>query len=440
MNLLMRTFFPMFLCGSIGLILFGQLRPDGNLTMPQWQLREEAPVQVTLAEATLGDLRHVVEANGKIEAEVEVKISAEVSGRIADLTVREGDTVRSNQLLLQLDLAIFEADLRSTQARVQRLKESILVSEADVEKAQRDFERFKQLYAKQVVARSEYDDAATLYKKEKARLNMTKQELVEAESAFSKAKEDLRKATIRSPLSGVISQLSAKQGEVVLVGTMNNPGTVIMTLSDPNRLVVRARIDESRVTLVQPGQKALVHLQSESPVKFAGIVKHVSPKGSKVTSLGGTASNNSESTTFEVLIQIDSPPPQARMEMSANVEILVAEHEKVLTIPSQAVLLRRLRDLPRSLRSLAEKEPLKGIGARDSARAFYQVLFVEAGGLASCRLVKTGIGEHGRVEVLEGLRSGERVVAGPYRSFEKLKDGRPIAELSEGDVQEDGAR
>src|SRR5260370_11436366 len=239
MNLLMRTFFPMFLCGSIGLILFGQLRPDGNLTMPQWQLREEAPVQVTVAEATLGDLRHVVEANGKIEAEVEVKISAEVSGRIADLTVREGDTVRSNQLLLQLDLAIFEADLTSTQARVQRLNESILVSEADGEKAQRDFERFKQLYAKQVVARSEYDDAATLYKKEKARLNMTKQELVEAESAFSKAKEDLRKATIRSPLSGVISQLTAKQGEVVLVGTMNNPGTVIMTLSDPNRLVVR---------------------------------------------------------------------------------------------------------------------------------------------------------------------------------------------------------
>jgi HlyD family secretion protein len=121
------------------------------------------------------------------------------------------------------------------------------------------------------------------------------------------------------------------------------------------------------------------------------------------------------------------------MEMSASVEILVAKHEQVLTIPAQAVLVRRLRDLPRTLRTQAEKETCEEIGSRDPARAYHEVVFVEVGGKSVCRLVKTGVSERGRVAVIEGLREGERVVVGPYRSFEKLKDGKPIAELNEKD-------
>jgi HlyD family secretion protein len=438
MNTLFRVCTPMLLCAAIVLILAAHLRQEGGPTLPQWQLQREAPLQVTLAEVTRGNLRHVVEASGKVEAEVEVKLSAEVSGRIAELPVREGDRVKGNQLLVQLDLALFEADVRSGEARVQRLKESITMGEADLEKARRDFERNQRLFSRQAVDQVTFDDSATIYKKEKARLNMTRHELVEAESGLSKSREDLRKATIRSPLSGVVSQLSAKQGEVVLVGTMNNPGTVIMTLSDPGSLVVRARIDESKVARVQSGQKALIHLQSDSPLRLTGVVKHVSPKGSKAGGLAGAATGGTDVTTFEVLIQIDAPPPQVRMEMTANVEILVAEHEQVLTIPAQAVLLRRLRDLPRSLRPMAESESGDEPATRDPSRRYYQVVYVEAEGRASCRLVKTGIGDRGRVGILDGLRPGERIVTGPYRSFEKLRDGKPITELTETDAAEDG--
>jgi HlyD family secretion protein len=428
----------MLLCAAIALILAAHFRQEGGPTLPQWRLQREAPLQVTLAEVARGNLRHVVEAGGKVEAEVEVKISAEVSGRIAQLPVREGDRVNGNQLLVQLDLALFEADVRSAEAKVKRLKESITMVEADLEKAQRVFERNQRLISQRAVDEVAFEDSAAAYKREKARLNSTKYELVEAESGLSKAREDLRKATIRAPLSGVVSQLSAKQGEVVLVGTMNNPGTVIMTLSDPGNLLVRARIDESRVARVQPGQKALIHLQSDSPLRLTGVVKHVSPKGSKAGGPAGVATGGTDVTTFEVLVQIDAPPPQVRMEMTANVEILVAEHEQVLTIPAQAVLLRRLRDLPRSLRPMAESASGDEPATRDPTRRYYQVVYVEADGRASCRLVKTGIGERGQVEILDGLRPGERIVTGPYRSFEKLKDGKPISELTETDAAEDG--
>jgi HlyD family secretion protein len=436
MNAITRSLFPALLCGSIALIVSAQLRPDTGLTMPDWHPRREAAMNVILAEVTRGNLRHTVEAAGKVEAEVEVKISAEVSARIAELPVREGDRVGSQQLLVRLDRAAFEADVRSAEAKVQRLKESIVLGKAEVEKARRDYERNRQLYTSRALDRATLQDSATTYEKERARLNITRQELVEAESVLAKAREDLRKTTIFSPLTGIVSQRPAKQGEVVLVGTMNNPGTVLMTVSDPNSLVVRARIDESKVSLVRPGQKAVVHLPGEDRVELTGTVKHISPKGSKSAAPAGIAvgtPRETDVTAFETVIQLDAPPPQVRMEMTVNVEILVNERRGVLAIPAQAVLHRRLRDLPRSLRQEVEKEPASAADLGDPSRRYHQVVFVESEGVARCRLVKTGVADRGRVEVVGGLSQGERVIAGPYRSFDRLKDGRPVAELADAD-------
>jgi HlyD family secretion protein len=428
MTTLLRSLFSASLCLAIVLIVSAHLRLDTGLSMPAWRLGHDAPVEVTVAEVGYRDLTHTVEATGKIEADVEVKISAEVSGRIAKLPVREGEHVRSKQLLLQLDLALFEADVRSAEAKVERLKQSILVGEADVEKAQRDYERNQRLIPGRSVDEATYADSATLCRKEKARLNMTRQELLEAESALAKAREDLRKATILSPLDGIVSQLPAKLGEVVLVGTMNNPGTVIMTLSEPGSLVARVRVDESKITLVRDGQKARVHLQNNDRLNLTGTVKHISPKGSKTTTVGAAA-GSTDVTAFETIIHLDSPPPEVRMEMTANAEILVAERQGVLTLPAQAVLHRRPKDLPRSLRQEAEKEA----DGHDAGRRYTQVVYVESGGVARCRIVKTGISDRGHVEILDGLRQGERVITGPYRNFDRLKEGTPVAELTEND-------
>jgi HlyD family secretion protein len=434
MKTLLRSAFPVGLSCAIVSIVLIQLRPDFELTAPSWKAERAAALRVKLAEAARDDLFHVVQATGKVEAEVEVKISAEVSGRIANLTIREGDRVTRNQLLVQLDLTAFEAEVRSAEAKVRRIKASIASSEASCAKAQRDFDLNSRLFSKNAVEMIAYKDAETALKKEHAQLDMVKQDLVEAESTLTKAKEDLRKATTLSPITGVVSQLSAKQGEVVLVGTMNNPGTVMMTVSNPDNLVVRTKVDETNVALVHPGQKAFVHFQSGEHWRLAGTVKRISPKGSKPSPTDPVGS--SDVTTFETIIQLVDPPPQVRMEMTSNVEILVSERKGVLTVPSQAVLHRRLKDLPQHLRALAESDYSDSPQTTNNTRRYHQVVFVASGGVAECRLVRTGISDRGRAEVLQGLSQGERVVAGPYRSLEKLRDGMPLSELDEADENE----
>jgi HlyD family secretion protein len=441
MSTILKSLFPAGLCALIVLIVAANLRLDPSLTVREWRLQREAPLEVTLAEVTRRDLAHTVEATGKVEAEVEVKIGAEVAGRIAKLPVREGQPVRANDLLLQLDLGLFEAEARSQEAKTRRLRQTIKSSEVGVETARRHAETERELLMKKASTRSTVQDADSAYRQELARLSAAREELLEAESALAKAKEDLRRATVLSPIDGIVSQLSVKQGEVVLVGTMNNPGTVLMTVSEPGSLVARVRIDESKIPRVRVGQKVLIHpaparLTGADRFRLTGFVKHITPKGAKSqpASSGGSSSSTTqgpqEETYFEAIVQLESPPPEVRMEMTVNVEILVAEHKGVLTIPAQAVLHRRPEELPPPLLQLADQESADESDGRASSRRYSQVVFVESDGVMHCRLVKTGIGHRGRVEVLSGLSEGERVITGPYRSFDQFKEGRPVAELT----------
>jgi HlyD family secretion protein len=226
----------------------------------------------------------------------------------------------------------------------------------------------------------------------------------------------------------------AKEGEVVVIGTMNTTGSVIMEISDPSTMVVRARVDENNVPLVQPGQKALIHFQNNSRLMLTGTVKRISPKGTKGNSTtAAVGGSDNDVAVFETIISIDSPPPQVRLGMNSSVEILVEERDVPLSIPAQAVLHRREKDLPRAIVEQVETEAVRGPGVKDPSRRYHQVVFVESAGKARFRLVKTGISDESRVEVTDGLQEGERIIAGPYRAFDKLKDGKPVTEAKEAD-------
>jgi HlyD family secretion protein len=400
----------------------------------KWKLNAEVPVDVRLAEVTRARISRTIEAPGRVEADTEVKISAQVVGRIVKLPVKEGDVVKKDDLLVQIDRAQYEADVRSAESRVHRLKSSIDLTEQDLVKSRRDLDRNRKMET--AISRSELVDSQTLFQKDCARLAMARQELIEAEAALVKLKEDLLHTTITAPVNGIVSQLLGKEGEVVVIGTMNTAGSVIMEVSDPASIVIRARVDENNVPLVQPGQKALVYFQNASNLTLPGTVKRISPKGIRsdsnpnnpLASASAGSSTGNEVATFETIIQLDSPPPQVRLGMSANVEILVEERTSVLSVPAQAVLHRRAKDLPRALAERVEAESARGAGVKDPSRRYQRVVFVEDGGKARCRLVKTGISDENRVEILSGLTEGEHVIAGPYRAFDKLKEGRPVHE------------
>jgi HlyD family secretion protein len=416
-------------------IIAANFQHDADYFPFKWKLSREVPLEVKLAPVARADITPTVEAPGKVEADVEVKISAQVMGRITNLPVKEGDRVKEGDLVVQLDKVQYEADVHSAESRIQRLLSSIGLSETDLAKSRRDLDRHRRLVSERAVSRSEYDDMQTLFQKDQSKLAMVRSELVEAQAMLVRAREDLLRTTILSPLTGIVSQLMAKEGEVVVLGTMNNAGTVILSISDPNTMVVRARIDENSVAAIKAGQKALIHFQNNAKKTLTGEVMRISPKGIKGNSGTVLASSNDENqvATFETVLSLHSPPAEVRLGMTASVEILLQEKKDVLSIPSQAVLHRWAKDLPPAVREHLDEDATHRAGVKDPGRRYHQVVFVESEGKAHCRVIKTGISDESRVEVLGGLEEGDRVISGPYRVFDNLKEDKPVKEAAEKD-------
>jgi HlyD family secretion protein len=416
-------------------IIAANFQHEADYFQFKWKLNREVPLEVKLTPVARADITPTIEAPGKVEADVEVKISAQVMGRIIRLPVKEGDRVKEGDVVVQLDRVQYEADVRSAESRIQRLLSSIGLSETDLAKSRRDMDRNRRLVYERAVSRSDFDDMQTLFQKDQAKLAMVRSELVEAEAMLVRAREDLLRTTIPSPLTGIVSQLIAKEGEVVVLGTMNNAGTVIMSISDPNTMVVRARVDENSVAAVKAGQKAHIHFQNNAKMTLPGEVMRISPKGIKGNSGTVLASSNDDNqvATFETVLSIHSPPAVVRLGMTASVEIVLQEKKDVLSIPSQAVLHRRAKDLPAAVREHLDDDAPHGAGVKDPGRRYHQVVFVESEGKAHCRVIKTGVSDENRVQVLGGLEEGERVISGPYRVFDNLKEDKPVKETTEKD-------
>lgn len=434
MNLAVKVILGVALVGAVGAIVGANAQRDAQSFYHRWKVQREAPLEVLFEAAGPQRIVRTVEAPGEVEADVEVEVSSQVVSRILTLPVREGEKIKRGDLLAQLDSADYQAQVRSAEARVQRLRSSIELTKADIDKSKRDLENSQQLFKARAVGSTEVADLDTVVRKDQARLAMTNAELIEAEAMLAKAQEDLSDTVIRSPIDGVVSQLIAEEGEVVVMGTMNNPGTVILVVSDLNTMVVRARVDETDIPLVKPGQKARIHVQYDEQLVLTGSVVRITPKGTKASSAGAVvqgAGNSTEMATFETVIRIEDPPPQVRLGMNANVEIQVEERSGVVAVPTQAVLHRRLKDLPPRVAAQVEETAVDRAGGEDPALRYHQLVFVEENGIARCRLVRTGVSDQQHVEVLDGVRDGERVIAGPYRIFDKLKDSKPVKEFVE---------
>jgi HlyD family secretion protein len=258
---------------------------------------------------------------------------------------------------------------------------------------------------------------------------MRKQELVEAEAHLRRVREDLKRTIITSPIDGTIAKLTVKEGEVVVTGTMNNPGTVIMTISDLSKMQVRVRVDEVDVPLVMADQPAKVYLQADQQVPVAARVVRVASKGSK--QLGRDV------VYFETLLEVLSTDARIKPAMTANVEIEVASQDNAVTIPVEAVVHRMRKDLPDSLvQAFDAQQANLGLSERAKQAQYIKVAFVKEGDAAKVRLIDPGIADTRRVEIRDGIKLGDEVVVGPYRSLDQLKDGRKV-KLSEDKKKEE---
>ena len=417
----MRGFLTLLVLAAIcvGVFALGSLRKetDGKALL---HVAEEVALTVNVATPEYGEITRLVQAPGDVEAVLEVEISSEIVSKIIEMPVEEGDAVHEGDLLCRLDDKHLLADVDSGEARIAQLRAAILQAEADVEKAERDVARQANLSESDATSDLEIRDYLTVQKKAAALLEMRRHELAQAEAFLQRAREELKKTVITSPIDGVISKLNAKQGEVVVTGTMNNPGTVIMSISDLSKMQVRARVDEVDIPLVRPDQKGRIYLQSDPDLPVPARVSRVASKGIKTM--------GRDVVTFEALLEVLSDDARIKPGMTANVEIEVDKRDETITVPVEAVVHRMRKDLPDSIVETFDRRQAElDLSERVRQGQYIKVLYVMKDDLAEVRLIDSGIADTRRVEIEEGVDLDDVVIVGPYRSLDQLKDGKKVA-------------
>jgi HlyD family secretion protein len=404
---------------SGAIFALGHLRKESG-AQSVLHVAKEVALTVSVAEPKREEITRLVQAPGDVEAVLEVEISSEIVSKIEEMPVEEGDTVGKGDLLCRLDDRNLKAEMESAEARIAQIGAAIVQADADLEKAERDLRRQIRLSENDATSDLELRDYQTIRDRFRAIRDQRGFELAQAQAVLKRVREDMEKTVIRSPIDGVISRLNAKQGEVVVTGTMNNPGTVIMSISDLSRMQVRVRVDEIDVPLVQAGHTARIYLQADPDRPVPGRVARVAAKGVK--------SPGRDVVTFETMLDVHSDDERIKPGMTANVEIEVAREPNAITIPVEAVVHRMRRELPEDLvAAFDRRQENLALSERARQAQYLKVVFVKDGETARVRLVEPGIADTRRVEIRNGVDLTDTVIVGPYRSLDQLKEGRVVA-------------
>mgnify|MGYP002630873894 CR=1 FL=1 len=362
-----------------------------------------------------------VAAPGEIEPNVKVDVSAEVSARILELPFREGENVRQGDMIIRLDAADFQARLESSEARrdaerfrLQSEQSRIAGPISSLSNAQERLRRQEQLFETGDISRQNLDDArnkvaelSAQVEAGKLSISVLESSLAAAEADIDQARDRVAKTVMKSPINGVITILNAEVGELVVVGTMNNAGTVIMTIADLSRMRLDAKVAESDIAKVANTQPAEIRINAYPDEVFEGIVERIALQRSI---------DRDGSGFFKAEVQLTLDGRRIYSGLAANVDIEIARHEG-LVVPSQAVVDMKVDDLS----AAAVSSPLV-----DRSRRTVTVVFVIKDGKAVCTPVRIGPSSLSETIVAEGIDPEDHVIVGPYKAIEKLEDGDSV--------------
>ncbi len=322
-----------------------------------------------------GDVTKVVSSTGKITAAEEVNISSDIMGKVIKLFVKEGENVKVGQILAKLD----DTDAKASYDKAVNYYES---QKTNYNMKKSDFERKKVLFEKNLISRKEYEDAESA-------LLIAENSLRQAEADVISSKNRLEKCTIVSPINGIVTKIKVKEGENVITGTMNNPGTVLFVLSNIHDIDLVAEVNESEIPIVSLGDSVNIDVDAFPNKKFKGVVYDISKY--PTTSSTGVV-------TYPVKIRIIDTDIRFYPGMTGNCEIIVDKKSDVINIP---------------LRGLTRKKE-NGV-------------FLYKNGVAKFKEVKTGLMGDLNVEIIEGLNEGDTIITGPFKILKELKDGQRVS-------------
>jgi HlyD family secretion protein len=372
-------------------------------------LRDSGPrgTEVEVQAVELRTISSRVKATGEITPEKRVDISAKVVGEIINLPVVEGQEVRAGQLLIEIEGDLYEAARNQARAAVRQAEVSVRRQEVQLADARRNMRRTNELIADGLVSQEALDTAQLALDTAMVEVEAQQHSVEQYRSALQRAEDDLARTTIRSPMDGTVIQLNAEQGETVVPGSTNLPGSVIMTVADMSILLAEVEVSEVDVVNVDLGQEAEVKVDALGTEPQKGHVVEIATSGRRDPTQG--------TIRFRVKVALDNPDPSLRPAMTAKVDILTATSEGTITAPIQSVVKRTFND---------ESEEVKGTAAKGIEES--DVVYVIADGKAAVRAVETGISDELYVEIINGLADGQEVIIGPYRTLKNLNDGDAV--------------
>ena len=400
--------------------------------------KKEAGIPVTTEKSVVKTITHLVTATGKVQPEVEVKISPEVAGEVIEIPVIEGQTVKKGDLLVRIKPDFYQAQLEQQEAALASARAASVLSQARLTKAEQDFKQANELYGKQLVSEADFTSAKTNIDVAKAEFDSSLAQIRRTEGSLSQARDSLAKTTIYAPMDGSISSLTSEVGERV-VGTGSFAGTEIMRIADLASMEVRVKVNENDIINVKVGDTAAVTVDAFPGRKFTGVVGEISSSAITSGAQSAAASASDEVTNFLVKIRVKDRDVKLRPGMSATVDIETETVTNVVSVPIQSVTVRaaggKTAEEVQAAKAKEAKErsgnDLELVNEKEDARRnrdnLQRVVFIKSGDAVKQRPVETGLADNTSIEIKKGVKEGEEVVSGSYAAISRrLKDGSKV--------------
>ena len=386
----------------------------------------EKALEVQTAKVDRQKIVQKVSATGKIQPRVQVKISADVSAKIKELAVVEGQWVEKGTFLMKLDRERYVAAVESAEARVRSAKASATLVRENLERSEKDYTRSKELVEKNLESQAVYEDKEAAFQVEVARHESAVNDVEQAQAFLKQARDDLSKTTIYAPMAGTISDLNKEVGEIAIGSQFQED--VILVISDLSEMEAQVNVDENDIVSIGIGQEAEIEVDALLGEILKGVVQEIA--NSANASGAGTADQKTE---FEIKIGIVDPPGTLRPGMTAGAEVFTKTNDNALSVPIQSVAVRTVDQLTLPGESRKDAEA-RFTADRDG---FVEVVFCIEDGKAVARQVKTGIQSDELIEILERLEEGEEVVTGSYRAISKDLENGAVVTVNNPDEEGD---
>jgi len=363
------------------------------------QSQREKSIRVTVEKVKKDNLTSKISASGEVKPKKNVNISANVSGRIVKIGVEEGQRVKKDDFLLKLDSTQYEAMANHDRALISSQRAELIRAEATLKKDESFYQRQKKLFEENLISEEQLEAAEAQHDISKAQHRAILYQIEQGQASLQSTLDTLSKTVYNSPIDGIITSLRVEEGEVAIIGTMNNPGTVLMTIADLSVMEVEVEVDETDVIGVELGHRAEVRVDALPDQTLEG----------KITEIGSSALQKTtvsqESKDFKVVITLENPPNSLKPGLSASADIITAEKKDVLAVPISALVLREKEKKEKE----GDDEQEEGVYVVENSRAkFYPV--------------KKGIMGEMNIEITSGLEEGQEIVVGPYSALRQLKD------------------